>query len=77
MNIMLTCKEASDDRPPRRLALVLALMRPWSGVQENELPKNHLMLHYDTSGANNVSLADIAKRALNMAGDYLILPDLH
>ncbi len=48
----------------------------WSGVRKNELPKNHVILRYDTPGANEVSLADIAKTALSMAGDYLILPDL-
>ena len=45
------------------------------GLRKDALPRNHVVLYYNIPGVS-VSLPDIATAALNMAGDYLIVPYL-
>ena len=62
--------------PEERRVIVLEDRARFSGVRETTLPKDHAILHYDTSDAGGVPLVHAAEAALNMAGDHLMVPDL-
>ena len=64
--------------PENRRVIVLVEDRAKSdpGLRKDALPRNHVVLYYNIPGVSGVSLADIATAALNMAGDYLIVPNL-
>jgi type IV secretory pathway ATPase VirB11/archaellum biosynthesis ATPase len=64
--------------PENRRVIVLVEDRAKSdpGLREDALPRNHVVLYYNIPGVSGVSLVDIATAALNMAGDYLIVPYL-
>jgi hypothetical protein len=63
--------------PKNRRVIVLVENRAKSepGLREDALPPNHVVLYYNVPGSAT-SLEEIGTFALNMSGDYLIVPFL-